>query len=208
MKALGQGRFSGASGVYSAAPGGLDATLKKLVCRREVFLKPAVGGTNVLAQKAADFDVTAGFTHPAHARNLQVVFSATWNGGNVVVTGHCADGVERSETFVAIAGGNTAVGTVAFTNITRARNTGTRLAGTVDAQLADTAATVFGVCARRVSEFLKLVSNGAQEAIAAKSELLGTFRPTTVPDAALHYEITYLCEAVGDLHASEEEASL
>lgn len=208
VKPIGQGRFSGNTAVSSAAPGGLDATLKKLVCRREVFLAPAAGASNVLAQKAADFDVDTGFTQPAHARNLQVVFSATWDGGNVTVTGYCADGVLRSETFVAIAGGNTAVGTVAFTKLTRARNLGTFGAGTVDVQLASDATTVFGICARRISSFLKLVANGAAEAIAAESLTLGTFRPTSVPNATLHYEITYLCEEVGDHATSEEEPAL
>lgn len=207
VKKIGQGRLSGLAGAFSKAPGGLEPTLKKLMCRREVFLSPALGATNVLAQKAADFDVTS-FTQPAHARNLQVVFSATWDGGNVVVTGYCADGVVRSETFTAIAGGNTALGTVAFAYLTRAYNTGTCGAGTVDIQLAASADTIFGICARRISAFVKCVANGAVEALAASSATLGTFQPTTDPDGTKSFEITYLCEEVGDLQTFEEEAAL
>lgn len=208
MKKIGQGRFSGGAGIGSNAPGGLEGTLKKLICRREVFLAPAAGASNVLAQKAADFDVTTGFTHPAHARNLQVVFSAAWDGGNVVVTGYCNDGVIRSETFTAPAGGGTVVGSIPFTLLTEAANTGTFSAGTVDIQLAAAASTYFGLCARRISQIVKLVANGSKETVAVNDLGLGAFQPTTVPNGVVNYEVTYLCEQVGDLAASEEEASL
>jgi len=208
VKKIGTGRLSGLAGAFSKAPGGLEPTLKKLMMRHEYLLNPAAGNTNVLAQKAADFDVDTGFTQPAHSRNLQVTFGAAWDGGNAVVTGICADGVERSETFLAVAGGNTAVGTVAFAKLTRAYNTGTRGAGTCDIMLATDATTVFGVCARRISEFVKMSCAGTVEAIAAESLVLGTWRPTTVPNAAKSYDIVYLCEEVGDLQTFEEEAEL
>lgn len=202
LNKIGKGRFTGGTAVVSNESGGLDDVLKKLVMRRERYQTPAAGGTNVLAQKAADFDVATGFTHPDVARNVEVVFSADWDGGNIEVTGVCADGIERTETIVAAAG-TTVAGEVPFIVFTQMANTGTRTLGTIDVRLASAATTVLGVCAKNISDFVKLTVDGATDAVAAEDTELGTFQPTTNPNAARCYEVWYLTEEVDDRAANE-----
>lgn len=200
---LGQGRFTGGSALTTNENEGLDSLLKKNALKREYFINPVAGASNIHAQFVADFSTAAGITQPDVPRNLQVIFGAAWGGGNCVATGYCADGVIRSETFVAIAGGNTAVGTYAFLKVTLLANTGTFSAGTCDVQLAAAASTVFGVASRNPSEFIQLTSGAAVEAIVAQSLPLGTFRPTTVPNGATMYRIAYLIDEVGDRASNE-----
>jgi len=203
FKKVGQGRFSGGSAVAGLERGSLDDLMKKLLVRREVFIAPAAGASNVHAQIVANIDSGAGLTQPGTPRNLQLVTNAAWDGGSLEVTGYCADGILRTETIVPVVGGGTKVGTYAFALLTHLKNTGTFSAGTADLQLAAAASTSFGVAARGIVDFLKLAVDGANEAIAAESLSLGTFRPTTVPNAAHHYEITYLVDEVGDLPVSD-----
>ena len=172
--------------------------------KHETFLCPTVGGTNVHAQFAADFNTAAGITQPDYPRNLQVDFSATWDGGNVVVTGTGADGRTRTETFTDPGGAGVVMGTEAFAVITNLANTGAFSAGTIDVQLAAAASTVFGVTSRVVADFIKLTKSTftfgtslvpAQEAVAAQVLAKGTFRPTTAPTAAVNYDIWYRDDA-------------
>jgi len=179
----------------------VDAALPgHMKVKHETFQCPTVGGTNVHAQFAGDFNTGAGITQPDYPRNLQVDFNAAWDGGNVVVTGVGADGRTRTETFVDPGGAGVVVGTEAFAVITNLENTGTFGAGTVDVQLAAAANTVLGVTSRNVAAFLKMTIGthtfGASlvpthEAVAAEVLTKGTFRPTTAPTAAIDYHIWY-----------------
>lgn len=208
LKAIGKTRFSGGTALTSSEAGGLDGILKKLVTRREVFIAPAAGAVAVHAQFAATIATSAGITSPVHPRNISVTFGANWNatnGGDVLVTGICADGVSRTETIVAAAG-TTVAGTYAFATITYLACSVAVTPGagvTCDIQTASSSTTVFGVCARNINSFVKLAANGANEAIAASSLTLGTFRPTTEPNGAKHFEIIYTCEEVADREANE-----
>jgi len=80
--------------------------------------------TGVLASLAGNsagnaFTVTAA---PAQPRNIAVAFAASWDGGNVVITGTNQFDEPVTETIVAVAA-STVVGNVAFKTITSAVKT-------------------------------------------------------------------------------------
>jgi hypothetical protein len=98
--------------------------------KREPFTDPAAAGTAIISQQNSDFDETSGIATPLY-RNVQVVFSAGWDGGDIEVTGTDMTGVSATETITASAG-STVQGTKAYADITRIRNLGTHSTGTVD----------------------------------------------------------------------------
>jgi len=97
---------------------------------------------NIIAQKGADFNETTfgNITQFARSacgqggRNVQVVFSAGWDGGDIEVTGVTCDGSVATDTIADPGGAGTVQGAVGFLFITGITNDGTWSAGTVDVQ--------------------------------------------------------------------------
>jgi hypothetical protein len=78
---------------------------------------PAVAVHAAIAGNTSVVPVTAGLTNPVVPRSVDVVFAASYDGGNVVVTGTNQYGKAVSETFVAVAG-TTVAGTKIFKTVT------------------------------------------------------------------------------------------
>ena len=86
---------------------------------------PAASATTGILASLAGNSATLAFTisaQPATPRNLAIAFAASWDGGNVVLTGTDQFGNAVSETIVAVAA-STVVGNVAFKTLTSAVKT-------------------------------------------------------------------------------------
>ncbi len=86
---------------------------------------PAASATTGWLASLAGNSATLNFTisaQPDKPRNIAIAFAASWDGGNVVVTGTDQFGNAVSETIVAVAA-STVVGNVAFRTITSAVKT-------------------------------------------------------------------------------------
>jgi hypothetical protein len=86
---------------------------------------PAASATTGWLASLAGNSATLAFTisaQPDKPRNIAIAFAASWDGGNVVVTGTDQFGNAVSETIVAVAA-STVVGNVAFKTITSAVKT-------------------------------------------------------------------------------------
>ena len=66
--------------------------------------------------------VTSGLTNPAVPRSVDVVFAASWDGGDVIVKGTNQFGKDVSETFTAAAG-STVAGSKMFKTVTSVEHT-------------------------------------------------------------------------------------
>lgn len=83
---------------------------------------PAVAVHAAIAGTTAITPVTTALTSPAVPRNLAVVFGATWDGGDAVVTGTDQFGKVITETFASGAG-TTVAGSKVFKTVTSVAHT-------------------------------------------------------------------------------------
>lgn len=86
---------------------------------------PAAKSSNSVAATsygdAASNDITVAAS-PAYPRNVRAVFGATWDGGNIVVTGTDQFDAAATETLVAVAN-STVVGTKVFKTVSSVAKT-------------------------------------------------------------------------------------
>ncbi len=103
------------------------------------WLAPAAAGVNVVAQMAGDVDESTwgNITQEStdSCRTIQVVASATWDGGNIKVTAAWSDGTYEEKTLTATAGATveSAYGVIPGT-IVRVRNASAWSMGTCDVE--------------------------------------------------------------------------
>lgn len=108
---------------------------------------PAVAVHAAIAATTSILPVTTGITNPAQARNLAVVFLATWDGGNAIVKGTDQFGAAISETFLDPGGGagGTVVGSKAFKTVTSVEHTAVGTLGTYAVQTGSKLGLLFDV---------------------------------------------------------------
>ena len=156
---------TGASGAPSAdntASSTATVTENNPTTNTERFTNPDVS-VGIIAQQAVDFDITAGgsITQPGTSdsgkggQQVQVVFSGTWDGGNVEISGLRMNGNIASEEIV-VATGTTVQSVYGYSAITRVRNLGSRSAGTVDVQTGLKLAVPTGALAPTLNIILEL----------------------------------------------------
>lgn len=107
----------------SANAAGTGNTSAVVLTKLQQFAAPAAKGVSVHAAITADTTtaVTTAITNPAIPRSLQVVFSASYDGGNVTVVGTDQFDQAVTETFTASTGA-TVAGTKIFKTVTSITN--------------------------------------------------------------------------------------
>jgi len=139
------GGTTGASAIGIAATDSDTASVtedNELPVTIEWTTAPEAAATNIIAQMAGDVDesVFANITQGSRSacgrggRNVEVDFSALWDGGDIEVTGLKCDGTFGTETITSTPG-SVVQGSEGFLFITRVRNLGTHGAGTADVEL-------------------------------------------------------------------------
>jgi len=160
--------------------------------RIDTFTNPAAAGTNILVQKAADFDETTwgNLTQPDVPRVAQVAASAgpDWDGGDIEVTGLTMAGDDATDTITPVAG-STVQGTIPFQLIRRVRNLGTHSAGTMDVQCGIAMGVVVGSKSPTLLEAYETSAGGRDAGATLSAD--GAFTPTAAPDGAKDYVVSY-----------------
>lgn len=157
------------------------------------IVAPAAKSANSVAATSygdAASNVITVAASPAHPRNVRAVFGATWDGGNIIVTGTDQFGEAVTETLVAVAG-TTVVGSKVFSTVTSLAKTavgvGVHLTNTVTVGTGDK----LGVVAKSTQAFC-LVGDSTPTAMtpAAFDAAVSAFTPANVPDGALTYTVS------------------
>lgn len=154
-----------------------------------------VDATGINADDAGN-DFAGGFTDPDVPRNLTVAFAASWDGGDVTVTGTDQFGDAVSEVFTASAG-STVTGSKIFATVTAAEK------GAVGA--AAVAATIgvgekLGLGNRMLQPVGSLAAGSIGSATDEAATWDGTYHavtPTTASDASTIFYVGYNAN-VGD----------
>jgi hypothetical protein len=172
---------SATTGVTTQAAG--SATLVRGV--HETFANAPLAGVALATVRE---DTAAGIitAQPTHARTVDVVFVAGWEGGDVTIDGVAPDGTVQQEVYTSTPGG-TVNGVKPFVTITAVTN-GT-LAGAADLATVQTGAQL--AVGGPVSSFLFCAVDGVREAFGASSATNGTFSTTTALDATQLVEVWY-----------------
>lgn len=154
---------------------------------------PAAKSANSVAATsygdAASNSITVAAS-PASPRNVRAVFGATWDGGNIVVTGTDQFDVAVTETLVAVAG-TTVVGTKIFKTVTSlaksAVGVGLHATNTVTVGTGDK----LGLTVKSSQSFC-LVGDSTPTAMtpAAYDSAVNGFTPANVPDGSLTYTVS------------------
>lgn len=164
---------------------GGGATLTRGV--HEAFVYPPLAGV-ALATVQED---TAGGTisaQPTHARTIDVVFAAGWEGGDITLDGVAPDGTAQSETYTSPGiGGGTVAGIKAFATLSAMTNSAQ--AGTTDLATAQAGGKL--AVGGPVSSFLFCAVDGVREAFGSSSAANGTFSTTTALDGTQLIEVWY-----------------
>lgn len=151
---------------------------------------PEAKGANVVhatvfGDAVGPVSITTGLTNPTTARNLQLAMGATYDGGNVTVTGTNQFDQVATETFTA---GTTVtrIGNVMFKTVTKVAyaggGVGTHGTNTLDVGTGDKIAIVSNV----VAAVGLLYTDGAVEAVTIDATN-DSFLPTTVPNGTHSY---------------------
>lgn len=152
----------------------------------------AASGVAIVAQQSADFNITSmgSITQPVVPRNVEVVFSGTWDGGNVQIVGVAMTGTV-TET-IAAAAGTTVQSVQAYQTIISVRNLGTRTAGTVDVQ---TGARIGVPVGTATATLVKVIETSADGDITGTSSLSSngvlTLPAGSVPNGSKDYVVSY-----------------
>jgi len=181
----------GAGGSVSGTSGSGTASVTENAPAPHVerWTNPPAAAVALFAQQNADFDLaTASITQPTVARNVQVVFSAGWDGGNVEVTGIRMSGASGSETITAAAG-TTVQSLHGYQVVTRVRNLGARTAGTVDVQTGPRLGVPVGALTPDLQTATELGSGAVAGATLSANGLV--FFNASPPDGARDYVVTY-----------------
>lgn len=169
---------------------GLNDYLKELAPKLALGVNlsnvAAKGTTDVHAALAGTAAVAfpGPITSPATPRNVRAVFAASYDGGNITVTGTDQFGADQTEVITAAAA-STVVGTKVFKTIT----------SIVKGAVGVNAATVsigtgdkLGLGLLPGSTFYILTANGVAEA-GTLDEANGGITPTTVPNGTADYNV-------------------
>lgn len=144
---------------------------------------------NVFGDAAGPVSVTTAITNPAVPRNLTATFGATFDGGDVTVSGTDQFGNAITETF-AVATGTTVVGSKAFATVTSIAyaggGVGTHSTNVVSIGTGDK----LGLSTKAANAFAILLTDGVSEAVTVDATN-STFTPATVANGAHNYSILY-----------------
>lgn len=163
----------------------------------QILYYPAVPASGVAVhaavQESAVNAFPGPFTQPTIPRNLQCVFDAGWQGGDVTVTGTDQFAAVISEVFTAVAG-TTVEGNKVFASITGAAKT--TMAGTTDAVNLQTGTKLgipVDVADAGILVFSLDPTDFAPPADCPEAFTLdltyNSFIPETVPDGAVSYKV-------------------
>jgi hypothetical protein len=195
--------------IVSTGGGSATATNQATtIPRHEVFAIPVAPATSLgtIAESAASASAS---TQPGYPGTLDVAFVAGWEGGDITVNGKDPLGASINEVFTANPG-STVNGVKNFAFIDASGIVNSSTAGAADLATVQTGASL-GITTAGTPTFLKLVVNGADEAIAAQDTTNKTFQPTTAPDALKSFSVWYTSDHthVQDAHShSGSEAAV
>lgn len=153
----------------------------------ETFIKAEAPATSK-GTIAADAATASASSQPSHPCTLDVTFDASWDGGDVTITGKSPSGGVQTETFTG-GDGVTRTGVKAFALIDAdgiaCAGSGTNTySATVKVGASLGLATTGGTVR-------KLSVDGADDTIAASSSTYGTVTPTTAPNGSKAIEVWY-----------------
>lgn len=161
----------------------LGVNLSNVVAKGTTDVHAALAGTAAVA-------FPGPITNPAMPRNIRAVFAASYDGGNLTITGTDQFGNTQTETIVAAAA-STVVGVKVWKTIT----------SIVKAAVGVNAATVsigtgdkLGLGLLPGSTFYILTVNGVAEA-GTLDEANGGITPTTVPNGTADYNVLVVPKA-------------
>ena len=129
----------------------------------------------------SDTVVMTGLVSPVFPRGIEAVFDASWDGGNLLITGTNQFDEVFTETIVAVAG-STVAGLKVFKTITQVKKTlvGIRVETGVLLQTTD----VLGLPVRILNNTVIVFVNGTGALPTAVSVLNASVTPATAPDAS------------------------
>lgn len=145
----------------------------------------------VFGDAVGPVSVTAGITNPDVTRNVEMAFGATWDGGNVTVTGTDALGAAQTELFTANPG-NTVVGVKVFATVTAfsyaGSGVGTHATNTVSLGVGNK----LGLSKKMVTDVIKVLVAGVED-LATVDKTNNAFTPSgsNLPDGVKDYEVHY-----------------
>lgn len=150
----------------------------------------AAGAVNILGAKAgngATRSWTAGITSPVHPRNVQVVFAASYDGGNVTLTGFDQFGRAQTETITAQAA-TTVEGTKVWKTITQVAlpSTPGANAATFTLNTGATATTLIGLPVPLLGAWGQGFHDGVAELMTFNATV-HAFTPTTNPNGSVDF---------------------
>ena len=179
---------SAATGITAADPGHTHtlpgATGLASDFTHETFLKPEAAGTSkatILPSSTGPGTISA---QPGHPRVFQAVFDATWDGGNVTITGTWR-GVAASDTFTSTPG-STVHGTKVLDHITSVTNSVGTGVGVVATQIQVDTGIGF---ADATSSISKTSVDGTDDGTATLGFGGQSFVPNTPANGTHNYEV-------------------
>ena len=155
----------------------------------ERYVNPAAKGVNVHAAIASDnaSAVTTSITNPAIPRSLQVVFAASWDGGDITIVG--TDQFDAAVTEVIPDTANSTVeGVKIFKTVTSISNETVGTGGSRTATVQT--GPKIGLLQSLVGEYGMLLTDDAAEA-ATWDATYSAFTPTTAPNGTHGYTVTH-----------------
>ena len=155
----------------------------------ERYVNPAAKGVDVHAAIASDnaSAVTTSITNPAIPRSLQVVFAASWDGGDITIVG--TDQFDAAVTEVIPDTANSTVeGVKIFKTVTSISNETVGTGGSRTATVQT--GPKIGLLQSLVGEYGTLATNDAMEA-ATWDATYSAFTPTTAPNGTNDYTVVH-----------------
>jgi hypothetical protein len=152
-----------------------------------------IGDVGVLAAKAgngATRSWTTAITSPTYPRSLQVVFAASYDGGDVTVTGLDQFGRAQTETIIASAA-STVAGVKIWKSITAVALPATpgSDAATFTLQTATAETGIIGLPVPLLGAWGMLLVDGVAENADSWNTTYHGFVPHTAPDASVDYTV-------------------
>lgn len=147
---------------------------------------------SVLTAQSADFDKAfADLAQPTIPRTIKAVFDASWDGGNIELTGLAVDG-STSESLADPGGSGTVESAKAWIILTRARNVGTRTAGSVELRSGDKIGLPVGGAAPTLVKVYETTAGGdITTGSSLSSAGILTFKSGEEPNGAKEYIVAW-----------------
>ena len=148
----------------------------------------AAPAVSILAAKAGNSSTlswSSGITSPVHPRSVQVVFAASWDGGNITITGYDQFGRAQTELITASAG-NTVQGVKVWKTITLVAKSA--VGAQADTFTLQTGADLVGLPVPLLGAWGVGCHDGIAE-LCTWNATYHAFKPTTTPDGSVDFTV-------------------